>query len=756
MHNDETNPIHTNSLAQSTSPYLLQHAHNPVDWHPWSDAAFDKARAENKPIFLSVGYSTCHWCHVMAHGSFEDDDVAAVLNEHFVSIKVDREELPDIDNQYMLTTQAFYMLNGVQRGGGWPNSVWLMPDGRAFYAGTYFPKDQFISLLQNISALYRDKPDQVEHYAGVITDAVQQLSELRQREGITLDRELLDHATRDVAESYDAKHGGFGSRPKFPPHATLGLLVASHDRQPNASKLTMITHTLDAMRRGGIYDHIGGGFHRYATDENWFLPHFEKMLYDNAQLIRAYTDGYRLTNNPRYRLVVAETFDWLSREMIDASGAFYSAIDADSEGEEGRFYVWDHAEITDLLGHDDAALFNTTYGVQPGGNFYEEATGERMPTNVLYLKRDIEQDEQSRLAAMRAKLLEHRDKRVRPHLDDKVIAAWNALAIGALAYAGRHLEVPRYTEAATRAADYILRQMRDDTGRLLRTSRGGSARLPAYLDDYAYTIEALIELYAATEDRRWIDEARSLADTMIESFGDSDGGGFFYTTTEHDHRIIRNKNPNSGGNMPNPNGVAASALLSLGTHTGETRYTSAGVRTLDAFAWMMSEQPYASGELLTAAMTHLDTIQSRREQAADRNPVTVTTQMDRDRVTPGDLLSVTITLNIAAPYHVYANEPGSENVTPTRVTLEDSEGIELIGVQYPEPKTMKDPVLDKTLSVYEGQVRIVAELRVNHAEPFTLTIITQACDDRACQLATSQQARWVLEGDRFKIDEAGH
>ncbi len=742
-------PVHTNRLAHATSPYLLQHAHNPVDWHPWGDAAFEKARRENKPIFLSVGYSTCHWCHVMAHESFEDEAVAAVLNASFVAIKADREELPDVDNQYMLATQAFYVLNGVHRSGGWPNSVWLMPDGRPFYAGTYFPKEQFVSLLENITALYRDRPDEVERYASVMSETLEEMGRLQQHGSVTIDRALLDRAIREVTAAYDATHGGFGSRPKFPPHATLDLLFADHDRAPNERYRVMITGTLDAMRRGGIYDHIGGGFHRYATDERWFLPHFEKMLYDNAQLIRAYTDGYRLTGDQRYERVVAETFDWLTREMTDEGGAFYSAIDADSEGEEGRFYVWGHEEIIEVLGTEDATLFSAVYGVLPEGNFHEEATGRRMSTNIPYLTCDPNDAEHQHLAGLRAKLLEQRNTRIRPHLDNKIITAWNALTIGSLAHAGRHLGQPRYVEAAARAADFILQALRDKDGGLLRTYRAGDARLPAYLDDYAYLIEALLDLHDATNDPDWIGEARKLADTMLSRFGDPAGGGFFYTTGDHDARIICSKNPNSGGNLPHPNGVAARALLTLGERTGDDRFTRAGLATLDAFAFAVKEQPHAAGELLAAATKHIESLEAYTSQTSTAGqPVTITAQLDSSRVSVGDTFTVTLRMEIAPPYHIYANEPSSGDVVATRVALAEGEGVELIDVVYPEAQPKENPVLNKTLGVYEGSVDIVVQLRAKRSGPFALAVTTQACDDHACQLATTHRVRLSVEIDR--------
>ena len=722
----------TNQLADQTSPYLLQHADNPVAWQAWSDDAFELAREQHKPVFLSVGYSTCHWCHVMAHQSFEDEQVASVLNEHFVPIKVDREELPDIDAQYMLATQAYYALSGNPRGGGWPNSVWLMPDGRPFFAGTYFPKPQFIAILNRLHELWSNDPKQIDHNAEVITQYMQQMSGLDGGNDVKLNAGLIDQAVDFARRRFDATHGGFGGAPKFPPHGTLALLASAYQRTADDEMLAMYTTTLDAMQRGGIYDHVGGGFHRYATDGHWFLPHFEKMLYDNAQLITAYTAGYQFTKDDRYRQVIAETFDWLRREMIDDAGGFYSALDAESEGEEGKFYVWHIDEIREVLG-EDAEQFIATYNITPDGNWIEEASGHQPGTNIPHLSAEVDDT----LPGLRQKLRQVRDQRIPPHLDDKVLTSWNGLVIAALAYAGRLLDEPRYTETAARAADFILNTLRDADGRLLRVYRDGRASQPGYLDDNAYLIDGLLELHEATEDERWLSDARTLADGMIERFADPLAGGFFYTATDHDRRVMRSKNPSSGGNMPSPNGVAAYALLRLGQRTGHGEYIQAGYRTLVAFAGLMRNQPHATDALLVALDLVLndDALLGQVDDSPAAAPVVTATINAPDRAEAGQSIDLTITVDITPPYHIYGPHVASSGLSPTRLHLSDGQA-ELTQVRFPKPQTMGDRTTDGAVDVYDGHITIGASIALpedaSDVLPLKFRLTAQPCDERAC------------------------
>jgi len=595
---------HTNALIHESSPYLLQHAHNPVQWHPWGEAAFELARKENKPVFLSVGYSTCYWCHVMERESFENEEVAGVLNEHFVCIKVDREERPDVDEQYMVATQ---LLGG---RGGWPNSVWLMPDGRPWMAGTYFPRQRFIDVLHALTQLWKEQPEVVEKQAASFAAEIKRVAstqnDLVEQE---LSRKLIDQWLEPLKENFDEDHGGFGGRPKFPPHGDLRLLLREAKGSSDPRLREMATRTLDAIWQGGIHDHIGGGFHRYSVDERWLLPHFEKMLYDNAQLMRAYADAWVLTGNDRYRIAVEDIFQWLQREMTHPDGAFFCALDSESEGGEGKSYVWTTEELQHVLGREDAELFAAVYGFQPEGNYAEEATGERPGTNIPHLSapleevartKDIALEELSgRLAQMRQKLLAVRNKRVQPHKDDKVLASWNGLMISALAHAGKELDEPRYVDAAARAAGFIVDRMIDERG-LRRSWRKGKADLPGYLDDYAFLADGLLDLYEATEDERWLTEARKLADNMLADFEDAEGGGLYFTSSQHAELIVRSKNLLGGGNLPSGNGVAAQVLIRLGEITGDQRYILAAERTLESLSGLMDRAPQATESLILA------------------------------------------------------------------------------------------------------------------------------------------------------------
>ena len=757
-------PKHTNRLARETSPYLLQHAHNPVDWYPWGKEAFEAAKRHDKPIFLSVGYSTCHWCHVMAHESFEDEQVAAVMNEHFICIKVDREELPDVDEQYMLATQL------MTRRGGWPNSVVLTPDGRPWFAGTYFPKDRFIPLLQELARVWKEQRPDVEEQANRLSEAIRQVASGRGDAARTppLSPAVVDRAVQAFRGGYDGRHGGFGDRPKFPPHGVLAVMLENQQGTHDLGDLSIITHTLDAMSLGGIYDHVGGGFHRYSTDSRWFLPHFEKMLYDNAQLIRAYALAYKLTEVEDYKRVIAETFDWLEREMIDPAGGFYSALDADSEGEEGKFYVWSYQQALELLGAEEGELFARTYNLTREGNYREEATGHPTGTNIPYLSQPLPDDAavRQRLAGIRGKLLAARNKRIRPHLDDKVLTSWNGLMIAALAYAGRELDEPRYIEAAAAAADFVLKNLRKSDGRLLRTWRKGEAKLPGYLDDYAFFIDGLLELHQSTLPRGqgkgaasddYLEAARALAEMMIAEFYDPKNGGFYSTSGAHDELLIRVKEVGAGGNIPSGNGVAADVLLRLALETGEDRYASLAAQTLRHFGYLMWSQPHGSESLILALSRYYAAANSRPElrlaqrlgstrktdadAVAGDSPVRVEAYASRLEVEPGGTFQIALRIHMDAGYHIYAHNVSPRTMlTPTTVDItvpSTAEGWKIGKVRWPDPKTIADPVLKSEIPVYEGIVTSFVALTVPHEfsdENLDLRIVfkAQACDDKAC------------------------
>ena len=771
--NSTTQPDHeyTNQLIHETSPYLLQHAHNPVNWYSWGKDALQKAKEQDKPIFLSVGYSTCYWCHVMERESFEREDVAKILNEHFIAIKVDREERPEIDEQYMLATQ---LVTG--GAGGWPNSVWLTPDGRPWMAGTYFPREQFKQVLTQLAEIWKTRRPDVEQQADQLAQAIQRIgSGQNVQSAKPVNQQLVDQAIGALRQSFDARRGGFGGAPKFPPHGSLRLLIHEYRRTKDPAIRNMLTRTLDAMAMGGMHDHVGGGFHRYSTDERWFLPHFEKMLYDNAQLIRAYTDGYLLTGDERYQNVVQDIFSWVRREMTGPDGAFYSAIDSGEVGEEGEFYLWEYDEVLDVLKERDGKLFAELYGLKKGGNFHEEATGKRPGTNVLSLPTSIDRVAKDKrldaamlrsdLEVMRATLLTVRNKRVPPHKDDKILTSWNALMIAALAYAGRQLNEPRYTQAAAKAAEFILATMTRD-GQLLRTYRAGQAKLSGYLDDYAYFAEALVELHEATGEQRWLDWARRLADTMLDEFEDERDGGFFFTTASHEDMLLRSKSLRGGGNVPSSNGVAAQVLLRLGRITGKPQYTQAADRTLKSLSGMMWQSPRGADSLILATAISLEPSGSDKVVSATASPatqsapaaasppdvreveapVTVEGFISHLTVAPGQRFHVAVALDIEEGWHLYADNPGIEFLVPSTVSLRYNDLVTAGEIVAPEPHRMKDPILKQMLNTYTGRIWYLVPLTVSKdaaagAITLELDVRTQPCDDSRCLLPRTNTLR---------------
>jgi uncharacterized protein len=533
---------HTNRLINETSPYLLQHAHNPVEWYPWGAEALERARQENKPIFLSVGYSACHWCHVMERESFEDEATAALMNERFINIKVDREERPDLDAIYMDAVQA------MTGQGGWPMSVFLTPEGQPFYGGTYYPPEprygmpSFQQVLQSVAEAYQKRRDQVQGQAQRLTSALQRSAQIGGAAG-ELTPDLLKEATATLLQYFDSEDGGFGSQPKFPQPMTLDFCLAEALRTGDLDVLYMAELTLEKMAHGGIYDQLGGGFHRYSVDAVWLVPHFEKMLYDNAQLLRTYLHAWQHTGRPLYRRVVDETIDYVLREMSAPEGGFYSTQDADSEGHEGKFFVWDLAEIEEILDPQAAGLFESYYGVSARGNFEGKTilSVVRSVESVAQRFRLSEAEVEQSLAASRQALFNLREGRVKPGRDEKILTEWNGLMIHALAECGAALERPEALAAAVQAADFILTSMSQPDGKLYRSYKDGQARLNAYLEDYASFSRALVALYEATFDLRWLGEATRLARLMQEQFADPHLGGFFQTGRDHEQLVVRRK-----------------------------------------------------------------------------------------------------------------------------------------------------------------------------------------------------------------------
>jgi uncharacterized protein YyaL (SSP411 family) len=597
----QTEPKHTNRLLHETSPYLRQHAHNPVDWYPWGPEALQRAKDLNRPIFLSIGYSACHWCHVMEHESFEDPDVAAILNEHFVSIKVDREERPDLDQIYMTAVQR------MTRQGGWPMSMFLTPDLKPFYGGTYFPPDDrygrpsFKRVLEHIAQVWRDQQSAVREQAESVTADLQVLTRVEPAGG-DLAESMLQSAADYLGRAFDRTYGGFGSAPKFPHPMDLRLLLRVWQRFGDDDALQMVHRTLDRMAMGGMYDHLGGGFHRYSTDERWLVPHFEKMLYDNALLTTAYTEAFLVTGEPFYREIVEETLAYVQREMTSPEGFFYSTQDADSEGVEGKFFVWSANEIENTLGKEAADIFAYVYDVTPEGNWEGHNILNRTKTFTqdARMLRMSDDDLRRSLQESRRKLREARDRRIWPARDEKALTSWNGLMIGALALAARALDVSAYADMARRAADFLLTRMRTAAGRLLRTySTGAEPKLNAYLEDYAYLIDGLVSLYEATFEPRWIKDALDLTGVMIEQFWDPAQQGFFYTGRDHEALIARTKDPHDSS-VPSGNSMAVMALLRLYHLTGRTDLGDKAEATLRLFRGLMAESPYVAGQMLIA------------------------------------------------------------------------------------------------------------------------------------------------------------
>ncbi|UUO05807.1 thioredoxin domain-containing protein [Blastopirellula sp. J2-11] len=594
-----------NRLAHESSPYLLQHAANPVHWRPWDQAAIAEAVETDKPIFLSIGYSACHWCHVMEHESFENQEIADYLNEHFVSIKVDREERPDLDQIYM---NAVQMLTG---RGGWPMSVFLTPQLKPFFGGTYWPPAPrggmpgFDQVLRAVMDAWENRRaialEQSEKFA-------ERLQEIGQAEdsGELIDLHLLDDAYKYLESIYDFRHGGFGGAPKFPHTMDIELCLRYSRRQPSSRALEMAIHNLDQMARGGIYDHLGGGFARYSVDARWLVPHFEKMLYDNALLAGVYVDGYRATGREDFARVARETCDYVLYYLTDETGGFQSTEDADSEGEEGKFYVWTPQEIVDILGEGEGRRFCEIYDVSESGNFEGknilnlpqsiEDWGSASNLDVVELRRELD--------VAREKLLKVRDQRIRPAKDDKVLVSWNGLMIDSLARAAGALNEPKYLIAAERAADFVFDRMFDDSGRLLHSYRHGVAKLAAYLDDYANLANACISLYEASFAERWLQRAIELTNLMIRHFGDPVGGGFYFTADDHEKLIARNKDMYDNS-VPSGNSMAAVVLLRLSALLGNTELLDEAVTTIRVAAPLMKKHPTATGQMLAAVDRYL-------------------------------------------------------------------------------------------------------------------------------------------------------
>jgi uncharacterized protein YyaL (SSP411 family) len=605
----------TNSLINETSPYLLQHAHNPVEWYPWGTAALEKARRENKPILLSVGYSACHWCHVMAHESFEDPQTAALMNRLFVNIKVDREERPDIDTIYQTAHSLL-----TRRSGGWPLTVFLTPDDKVpFFAGTYFPNEprhgmpSFPELLQRVHDFLSDNEADIRKQNSTLVDALQSMQQGDPAE--SLNPLPLDTARQQLEQAFDERDGGFGSAPKFPHPTNIERLLRHWAGARTTAGTTdqralhMAVFTLEKMARGGLFDQLGGGFCRYSVDDHWMIPHFEKMLYDNAALLALYAEAWAATGNPLFRRVSQQTADWVMRDMQSPQGGYYSSLDADSEGEEGKYYVWTPAEVKALLREDDYAVFARRYGLDRAANFeglwhlHVFHTRADLAHEFSLDESEIEQLEQR----ARVKLLEQREQRVAPGRDDKILTSWNGLMIRSMAIAGRHLDAPEWIASAERALDFIYQTLWKD-GRLLATSKGDRAHLNAYLDDYVYLIDALLELLQVRWRERDLSFAIELAEVVLQHFQDTQGG-FFFTSDDHE-TLIHRPRPSHDDATPSGNGIAAKVLGRLGHLLGDSRYLAAAENTLKATWTGIQGMPHGHASLLLALEESLFPLQT--------------------------------------------------------------------------------------------------------------------------------------------------
>jgi uncharacterized protein YyaL (SSP411 family) len=613
----------TNRLIHETSPYLLQHALNPVDWYPWGNDAFEKAKRENKPILLSIGYSACHWCHVMERESFEDEKIAALMNELFVSIKVDREERPDLDEIYM---NAVQMLTG---RGGWPMTVFLTPDGKPFYGGTYFPPDDrqgmpgFPKILAGVAQAYRERPQDIDKSVGQILTALQRMAQSKATER-KLSQEVIAEGADQIARAYDSENGGLGQAPKFPNVGVYELFLRQYRHSRSQRFLEVVSHTLTKMAEGGIYDHLGGGFHRYSVDEKWLVPHFEKMLYDNAQLVRIYAQLYCLSGNPLFKRVVEETVDYLLREMLHHEGGFYSTQDADSEDEEGKFFVWTPDEISRLLGDDASAIFCRVYDVTEYGNFEEKNILHPVLT-VDQASKLFRQDSgaiEALLANAKRKLFAVRERRIKPFRDEKIITSWNGLVLSGLAEAIKIAARPAYIEAVNRTVDFIFQKMFRD-GHLLHTYKDGTAKHLGYLDDYAFLAVGLLDLYETNFDPAHLERAVQLADTMLREFWDDTNGAFFYTGKSHEQLISRAK-PAFDGSIPSGNAMATQLLLRLYYLKGTEDYLKRAEKILRSYYDAMESQPFGFAHMLCALDLYLNkpkeiVVVGKREELATKH-----------------------------------------------------------------------------------------------------------------------------------------
>jgi len=755
---------YTNRLVDSTSPYLLQHAHNPVDWHPWGEDAFEAAREQDKPIFLSVGYSTCYWCHVMEREVFENPEIAELMNELFINVKVDREQRPDIDEVYMTATQL------MTRRGGWPMSAFLTPDLKPFYAGTYFgPEDRqgrpgFPTVVRAMHEAWTDRRDEVIATADRATAAVRaNLSERLERAGTRpLDHEIADSALEQLGRSFDDRWGGFGVAPKFPQGFNYPFLLAVHERTGEPRPLDMAIASLRHMAAGGMYDHVGGGFHRYSTDGQWRVPHFEKMLYNQAQLTIAYLRAYEATGDEAFADVARDILRYIDELMTGPDGQFYSALDAETDATEGAYYAWNREQIEQTLNENELALFDKAFAIAPipefRGHMHPDGGALHMRKPITELAAELGTpyaDLRDRLDGILAKMKAVRDDRELPGLDDKVIAGWNGMMIGAYAEAGRTLGEPAYTNSARNAASFMLDRLRDDNGDLLRLWRAGVSEQPAFHEDYAFAIRGLTSLYRSTEEQRWLDAATDLADRADKRFWDDDAGGYYFAEATED-LIARSKSPRDGA-IPSGNSAMANALIDLAELTKDDRWRGRAEDTLEAFSGIAAAAP--AGHLhmvhaverflklpedgaadVSASAIGLPQIMSDELEAGPTTAghARISASVEPTLIRKGQVFKVRVVVDIDDGWHINANPASSPELIATAVDIRSELPIQVDRVEYPKSVRLNPSFSPQAIEVYEGEAELMVECRLERGEyadgANLLRVVTvyQACNDHSC------------------------
>ncbi|MBS0202376.1 MAG: DUF255 domain-containing protein [Planctomycetes bacterium] len=774
-----------NRLALETSPYLLMHAHNPVEWYPWGPEAFAKAKKEGKLIFLSVGYSSCYWCHVMERKVFMNAAIAKTLNENFVCIKVDREERPDVDDVYMTALQVYYQMIGSPSGGGWPLSMFVTPDGKPVAGGTYFPPEDtdgatgFPSVLERLIDLWKDKKDQMEGNAEIIANETRRVMRPKMAlKPVEVNAALVQKSFEAVVASIDPEFGGVdfnpqrAKGPKFPTPAKLLFIQDQLNRQKNDDAAQLLDLTLMQMACGGIRDHVGGGFHRYSVDRQWRVPHFEKMLYDQAQLTDLYASAYAATGNVLYKQVTEEILQFVARELTSSDGGFYSALDAETNEIEGEFYVWEARDLDKILG-PNAAAFKEAYHVKDLSDFEHGNVLRLSPKQLPGPARDISlgggKSQKDEFSTARQKLLEVRNQRPKLMRDEKILVGWNGLMIGACARAGMKLEQPDYIRTAEKAATFVMTNMRDQQGRLLHAHTAGQSRLNAYLDDYAFVIDGLLALHDATKEGKWLRAARLLQDDQLKMFRDETGGAFFFTSHEHEELLARTKNCYDGV-LPAGNSVSARNLLKLAKLTNEQKYNAEARTIIELFASTMEQSPrsmtvlaQAAAELLaaetpdgqSAISPNKDVIQAgvKNGQDASAPLIQAGTQKEDppkkdehvrgvaylsvDKLPAGSACQVIVVLTVAKGWHINANPPSPDYLKPTKISWKSKNGVELVDVKYPKGFAFKIEDSDDEAMVYEGEVQVRGTLKVPKdagglTEDMEITVHYQACNEKGC------------------------